>query len=463
MGSPVVARPPMLRRIPHRRPRAVDGLAALAGAGFGAVVAQWAVTMPSLAGGAANVLLGGAQLTGLVGAYLALVGLLLAARVPVLESTVGLDRLVGVHARLGRWTLLLMVAHGVTVTLAYAALAQTGPLAQFWSLVTRYGWMLPATAGLVLMVAAGVGSWWRVRWRMRYETWLTLHLSMYVGLALAIPHQIVNGAAFVGHPVAQALWLSLVVLAYGCLVAFRMGLPLVRTLRHRLRVADVVEETPDVVSVIMAGVRMDRLPTAGGQFAHWRFLTRGLVWPSHPYSISGILPGDRLRITVRTSGDHGRLVRRLRPGTPVVMEGPYGAFTAHARRNGCPVTLVAAGVGITPIRSLLDDLPPESAPTVLHRAHCEGDLILGDEIDALVRARGGVLHRLVGHRDRQPINAQRLAELVPGIAGHDLYVCGPPGFAEAVHAAARELGIARHRVHAEAFRLHPVDARPGRR
>jgi predicted ferric reductase len=463
MSAPGVGRVPGHRRLPRRSPRAVDGLAALAGAGFGAVVAQWWVTMPSLTGGVANVLLAGAQLAGLAGAYLALVGLLLAARVPVLESTVGLDQLIGVHARLGRWTLLFMVAHGMTVTLAYAALAKAGPLAQFWSLVTQYEWVLPAASGLGLMLAAGIGSWWRARRRMRYETWWTLHLTMYVGLALAIPHQILNGAAFVGHPVAQALWLALTGLAFGCLLAFRMGLPLVRALRHRLRVVDVVEETSDVVSVIVAGVRMDRLPVAGGQFAHWRFLTRGLVWPSHPYSISGILPGGRLRITVRTSGDHGRLLRRLRPGTPVAMEGPYGAFTAHARHNGCPVTLVAGGIGITPIRSLLDDLPPGSAPTVLHRVHSEDDLILGDEINALVHARGGVLHRLVGHRDRQPINGQRLAELVPGIEGHELYVCGPPGFAAAVLAAARRLGIPRQRVHAESFRLHPVDSRPRQR
>jgi predicted ferric reductase len=458
-----VVRVPACRRLPRRRLLAVDGLAALAGAGFGAVVAQWVVTMPSLTGGVANVLLAAAQFAGLAGAYLALVGLLLAARVPVLESTVGLDRLIAVHARLGRWTLLLLVAHGMTVTLAYAALAGTGPLVQFWSLVSGYGWVLPATAGLGLMVAAGVGSWWRVRRRWRYETWWALHLSMYAGLALAIPHQIVNGAAFVGHPVAKALWLALIGLVFGCVLAFRIGLPLIRALRHRLRVVDVVEETPDVVSVIVAGVRMDLLPIAGGQFAHWRFLTRGLIWPSHPYSISGILPGGRLRITARTSGDHGRLLRRLRPGTPVVMEGPYGAFTVQARHNGCPVTLVAAGIGITPIRSLLDDLPPESVPTVLHRAHREDDLILSDEIDALVRARGGVVHRLVGDRDRQPITHQRLAQLVPGIEGHELYVCGPPGFAAAVLTAARHLGIPRHRLHAESFRLHPVDSsRPGR-
>lgn len=453
---------PAGRRMPRRRPRAVDGLAVLAGVGFGAVVAQWVVTMPSLAGGMPNILLAGAQLAGLVAAYLALVGLFLAARVPVLETTLGLDGLIATHARLGRWTLLLMVAHGVTVTLAYAAVAGTGPLARFWSLITEYEWVLPAAAGLGIMLIAGIASWWRVRRRMRYETWWTLHLTMYLGLALAIPHQILNGAAFVGRPLATAWWLALISLVFACLLAYRIGLPLVRFLRHRWRVVEVVEETPDVVSVVVAGERMDRLPVAGGQFAHWRFLTRGLIWPSHPYSISATLPDGRLRITVRTSGDHGRLLRRLRPGIPVVMEGPYGAFTVPPSHDAGPVALVAAGIGITPIRSLLDDLPPDSVPTVVHRVHRDDDLIFSAEIDALVHARGGVVHRLVGHRDRHPITRQRLAELIPGIEGHELYVCGPPGFAAAVLAAAGQLGIPRHKLHAESFRLHPADSvRPG--
>jgi predicted ferric reductase len=449
---------PRLR--PRRRPRGVDGLAALAGICLGAIVAQWWVTKPTVDGGGEMALAIG-QLAGLLAAFMAMLGLLLAARVPLLDSTLGLDRLVRIHARLGPWTLLAMLTHVVLITIAYAALAETGALAQFWTIVTTYEWVALAAVGLLLMLIAGFASWWRIRRRLRYEFWWLLHVSMYAGIALAVPHQIANGAIFVGYPVAQWLWLGLYAVILGALLAFRLGLPIARTVRCRPRVADVVAEAPDVTSVIIEGA-FARLPLAGGQFAHWRFLTRGLWWQAHPYSISGVLDSGRLRITVRAIGDHSHALRRLRPGTRVLMEGPYGAFTALARQPGRAVALIAAGVGITPIRALLQDLAPDAAPAVIYRARDDDDLIFRDELEQAVRGRDGVLHCLVGDRERHPVTAARLVSLVPDIADRTLYVCGPPGFAAAVLGAAKDLGIPRHRIHAEAFRLHPADAAPRR-
>jgi predicted ferric reductase len=445
----------MPRPQPRRRPKAVDGLAALAGVGLGAIVAQWWVTKPAI-DGAAEAALAAGQLAGLVAAFLAMLGLLLAARMPVLESTLGLDRLLRLHARLGPWTLLAMLAHVGLITASYAALAETGLLAQLWTTVSTYEWVAPAAIGLVLLLAAGVASWWRVRWRLRYEAWWALHLCMYAGIALAVPHQLANGAVFVGQPVAQWVWLGLYVVVLTALLTFRLGLPIARTIRCRPRVAGVVAEAPDVTSVIIDGT-FGRLPLAGGQFAHWRFLTRGLWWQAHPYSISGVLDSGRLRITVRAVGDHSRALRRLRPGTKVLIEGPYGAFTAQAREPSRAVALIAAGVGITPILALVHDLPPDCPPVVLYRARDHEDLILRDELEPAVRARGGELHCLVGDRAQQPVSAARLAALVPDIADRTVYVCGPPGFAAAVLHAARDLGVARHRIHVEAFQLHPAN------
>ena len=205
------------------------------------------------------------------------------------------------------------------------------------------------------------------RRRMRYETWWLVHLYTYFGLTLAFAHQIATGVSFVGHPIARFIWTFVWCAVAGTVLLFRVGLPLVTSLRHQLRVVSVTEENPGVAVVVCQGRRIDRLAVNGGQFFRWRFLTRDLWWHSHPYSLSALPRPPYLRLTVKASGDQSRAVHSLRPGTRVMVEGPYGAFTRH-RQTGNRVALFAAGVGITPIRAILEDLPSSVDVVVVHRA-----------------------------------------------------------------------------------------------
>lgn len=434
-----------------QRNRVAQALAGLAAAGLaltlGLALSTESASTLSAPGGVATAL---GRLTGLLGTYLMLITVLLVARLPALESAIGQDRLVRWHRRLAPWPLVLIAAHGALITVGYGQAAHSGPLHQLGVLLTTYSGVLAATAGFALLAMAGVTSYRLARAKMRHETWWAVHLYVYLGLALAFSHQLSTGAVFLAHPAARAWWISIWLATAGVVLAYRIGLPIWRSVYHRIRVVEVQPEGPGVVSLLCEGHHLDRLPVAAGQFLQWRFLKPGLWWQAHPYSLSALPDPPYLRVTVKDLGDHSRALAQLRPGTRVAIEGPYGAFTSQARARDA-VLLVGAGVGVTPLRAILEDLPPDVDAEVVLRASTEDDLVLEREVAELVEDRGGRLHRLVGPRSSVRLDAVSLRELVPDVAERDLYICGPEGFSEGVERAARACGTPRAHVHREAF------------
>ena len=390
------------------------------------------------------------RVTAMSGTYLMLITLLLIARVPAVERAIGQDRLVTLHRTLGPAILGLIGVHVVTIVLGYAAQVAVGPWHELIVLTTTFPGMLLAVAGAGLLILAGATSYRCVRRNMKYETWWAVHLYTYLAVALSLPHQILTGAPFMGRPLATAWWLTLWFATAGAVIVYRWGLPIARSLKHKVTVHSVEEESPGVVSVTMHGRRLDQLEASGGQFLHWRFLKKDLWWQAHPYSLSAAPTHNRMRITVKDLGDHSGSLARIQPGTRVAIEGPYGAFTHHARHTD-RVVLVAAGVGVTPIRALLEDLPRHVDVVAILRGRSRRDLVLREELAHLVGERGGQLHELVGPSSHARLDERGLTELVPDVAQRDLYVCGPHGFMQTVIAAARTAGVRGERIHHEDF------------
>ena len=195
------------------------------------------------------------RLAGFTGAYLMLIMVVLVARLPWLEMSVGQDRLISWHRRVAPWAFGLIAAHVVLITLGYAQAAKVGALRQLWVFVTSYPDLLAAIAGFGLLVMAGVTSIRLARRRLKYETWWVVHLYVYLGLALAFAHQIVTGVPFIGHPLTRAVWIAVWAGTAGMVIVFRVAQPIWRSVRHQLRVVEVRDEAPGVVSVICQGRR----------------------------------------------------------------------------------------------------------------------------------------------------------------------------------------------------------------
>lgn len=439
------------RPAPAPRHRFVDVCAALAGIGFGAVVAAVAAgeSRGSLSA-PGGLLTAAGRLAGFTGAYLLLIMIVLIARLPWLERSAGQDQLIRWHRRVASWAITLICAHVVLITLGYAQAAHTHFTTEIWTLLRSYRDILAAAVGFALLIMASIMSYRKVRQRLRYETWWVVHLYLYLALALAFAHQIVTGVVFIGHPLVKALWIVVWAATAGLVLVFRVGQPVWRSLRHQLTVVEVRDEAPGVVSVICRGRKLDKLAVSGGQFFQWRFLTSDLWWQAHPYSLSALPRPPYLRVTIKGLGDQSSAVASLPPGTRVAIEGPYGAFTDHARSSD-GVVLIGAGVGVTPLRALLEDLPGHTDVVVLIRASAVDDLVHRAEIAALVNQRGGRLHEIVGPRHRARLDARALRHVVPDIAARDVYVCGPEGFSAEIVSAALRLGVASEQVHTEVF------------
>jgi predicted ferric reductase len=439
------------RPAPPRRPRFIDFCAGLAGLGFGAVLAAVLAgeSSSSLAAPGGKITALG-RLAGFTGTYLLLIMIVLAARLPWLERSVGQDQLIRWHRKVASWAITLICAHVIFITFGYAQAVNSPWLHEIWVLLTSYRDVLAAAAGFGLLVLAAATSYRYVRSRLKYETWWVVHLYLYLALALAFAHQIVTGTVFIGHPLSRALWIVVWAATAGLVMVFRIGNPILLSLRHRLEVVEVRDEAPGVVSVICRGRNLDKLAVSGGQFFQWRFLTKGLWWQAHPYSLSALPRPPYLRVTIKGLGDQSRAMAHLPPGTKVAIEGPYGAFTHHVQSSE-GVVLIGAGVGVTPLRALLEDLTEHTDVVALIRASTVDDLVHRDEIAALVQQRGGQLREIVGPRHRARLDAKALRRAVPDIAARDVYVCGPEGFSAEIVRAAQQLGVADEQIHTEAF------------
>jgi predicted ferric reductase len=455
---PVPARPP---RVTPRWWADTGGVGA--GLSLLIVTALWVSNggVQQITGGGPDSISAVGRVTGLWAADLLLLQVLLMSRIPLVERAFGQDRLARWHRWTGFTSFHLMVAHIVLITIGYAGSAHANAFAELWDLVVSYPGMLLATAGTALLIMVVVTSLRAARRRLRYESWHLLHLYAYLGVGLALPHQLWTGADFLSSPASTAYWWTLYAVSAGAVLVYRVGLPIWRNGRHRLSVSQVVPEGPGLISVYLRGRRLDKLPVRAGQFFQWRFLD-GPGWTrAHPYSLSATPYGDLLRITVKDLGDGSSRAVALRPGTRVLVEGPYGKLTGETYTGG-PVVLLACGIGVTPLLSLLGELPyrPGEA-TLVYRARNEAELAFRGELDWFARHRGVRLVYLLGPRADRPSwlpaqfadhdDADALRQIAPHIARSHVYVCGPDAWTEAARAAARAAGVEAEHLHTELF------------
>ncbi len=442
--------------VPSRRaarPAMPAVVLAIIGLGAAAVLGLWWKDTPAITS-LGDALTAAGNVLGLAAGYGFVVLVALMARLPPLERGIGADRLGRWHAMGGRYVITLVTGHVLAITWGYAVIAHESVTREAVALLASYTDVLYATVAWFLLLVIAAISARAVRRRVGYETWYYVHLLTYASIALAFSHQFAQGPSFVASLAARVVWSLMYALVGGLILWFRFVTPLRMFARHRFTVMGVREEAPGVVSVYITGRDLDAMGAEPGQFFRWRFLTRQLGWQSHPYSLSAMPRPDMMRITVKARGHHSGSMAHLRPGTKVIAEGPYGAFTPSL--SGRRVLLIAGGVGITPIRAMFAALPRRMSGgiTLIYRASRPRDIVFRRELDAIAADRNATVYYLIGSRAQlgyDPLDSIRLRAMVPRLARYEAYVCGPAGMIEAAAASLRAGGLKRRHIHHEAF------------
>ena len=399
--------------------------------------------------------IGAAQAAGRILGLMAGVGLMLqftfSARLKMLDRAFGLDRLLRYHK---------------FVAILIGVLASLHPLLVFSGGHTMGGsW--PELLGVSLLVLLWVilcTSLWAGFLRLTYRTWWGVHQLVFVAVALVIAHGLTIGGDLASGPL-RVIWLALA----GAYVCLFIRVKLIKPVQLRadpFKVADVERLNHNVCRVRLvapAGRSFGHLP---GQFAFLKLHGEGLPAAEHPFTISSAPApkSRRIEFTIKGSGHFTKRIGEFAVGDWATVDGPYGLFShlVRARRNE-PLLMIAGGIGITPILSMLRHMAAagdERPVTLIWGNRQEEDIVYRDELDALAAGEMNLrIHHVLSEQEdwageKGLLDAEMLGRLLsPDDLRSRVFLCGPPPMMTSIRRSLKELGFPRRRVHFERFEL----------
>jgi predicted ferric reductase len=382
----------------------------------------------------------------------------LVSRVRQAANAFGQDALLQFHRGMGLGAVALLLVHPALLVAGGGYPASVLGLGGGVPTGIRLG-SLAALAALVLALT----SLLRRQLRIHYETWQVAHGILAVAAVILAALHASSVGRFAGLPAMKAVGAAYVVLFVGVFVRYRLVHPLL-LLRRPWEVVSDEPEAGDARTIRLRPVGHPGFSFEPGQFAWLNLGRTPFHLEQHPISFSsgGDVPaGGSIAFTIRNLGDwSGAQVAALRPGQRVWVDGPYGAFSID-REEGPGFVLVAGGVGVAPMVSMLETMASREdlRPVVLlYGARSEEDLMLRESIERLrARLRLSVVYVLedpppgwTGERGLIDEAVVR-RHLPPHHRRFQYFVCGPPPLMDSMERILPALNVPAGRIHAERF------------
>lgn len=397
-----------------------------------------------------------ARLFGLLAVYAVLMQFMMRGRAVWVEEVFGLNNLFTAHRLNGYLVIILIYLHLTLMTIAYSMIGKTDFISQIVDFFLHYDDVWQAMIAVILFTVIVGFSIYIVRKRLKYETWYYIHLLTYLAIAFAWGHQLKLGSDF-ANQLFVYYWYALYIVVFGNVLFFRFFRQIYLFFVYRFYVEKVVREADGAVSIYIGGKNLSKFHIHPGQFMILRFLDKKRWWEEHPFSLSSAPKDNLLRITVKDVGDFTHEIHGLKKGTPILLDGPFGTFTLK-RSVKDKFLFIAGGIGITPMRALIDETAPLKKDMVLLYSNKTQEIIFLEELDKLLEKYTFPIHYIVtqdpnfkGETGR--IDGEKIKKLCPDFLERDIYLCGPPPMMEAIIKDLKHMGVPHSQLHYEKFTL----------
>jgi len=378
----------------------------------------------------------------------------IAARLRWVEAPFGLDVVLRFHRTMA------LVATGLLCI--HPLLIASG---QSWGLLTRWRVHWSIWAGrlaLLLLFAHVAAAIFRRVMRLRYETWRQLHnVVAFLLLGLAFLHSLARGADFESKA-ARIVWAALPVIAGSASLYGRLARPWWLG-RNSYRVLSIASEAPQVWTLTLEPPANRPLHYAPGQFQFLRPQRSSVLAEEHPFSISSSpSPEGRISLTIKESGDFTSTIGGIKPGDRVAVHGPFGRFSHVFHPDGDDLVFVAAGIGITPLMSMLRYMLDRREPRrvlLVYANRSAADIVFRSELERIESSGFPALKTIhilsrppgdwVGRSGR--LDTASLGSLCGGFSGKAFFICCPPMMASGLIRGLKDAGVGPERIHADYF------------
>jgi len=394
---------------------------------------------------------------GFLGMALAGIQLISIGRIHWLADALDMDKVYNNHHWVSLLSILLIIAH-------FMLLSFYNPIIATFLNVFKAPWMIAAgSIGLFGLILIGITSVLRKSFKLDYRYWLLIHDILTITILVFGMIHLFKVGYYTSHPFMKAIWIFEIAVWVVAFAYIRIIRPL-RIGQKPYMVASVVGESNDTYTLTLAPDGHEGVPFEAGQVAWISTGHSPMVLSRNPFSYSGSSEREgEIRFSIKNLGDFTSTIPHLKKGERVYVDGPYGTFNLNDPRMKNGLVLIAGGIGLAPVMSILNTMADREDKRPVYVFY--GDLnemtaLYGHEFDdlkpklnlAFVQVLEKPLSEEYPHRGY--ISKDLMLEHLPQNYQDLFYfVCGPAPMLRAIEKHFDALGIPDSQIHEENYTM----------